>query len=217
MSSGAERHVDREREVARLRDEINRIERRPSRREGSVPCGRAAVDRLLGGGFARGAITELAGGPASGKTAVALALFAALGPAGLVAYVDGPGELYPPAAAALGVNLARLLVVRPAAGDGRQEPALAVLWAAEALLGSGAFAAVAVDALPVRGLRGADAVARRLQAAVEKGGTIGVWLAPLRAGLRVPAAARLELTAGQGGIVARRAERAGATGASDAA
>jgi len=216
MSAGAQHQLV----VARLRDEIRRLERRPARRDGSVPCGRAEVDHLLpGGGFPRGALTELAGGPASGKTAVALALFAALGPETLAAYVDGRGELYPPAAAALGVDLARLLVVRPAsAAGGRHEPALAVLWAAEALLGSGAFAAVAVDALPVRGLRGADAVARRLQSAVEKGGAIGVWLAPLRSGLRLPAAARLELAAAPGGIVARRVDRlAGAGGACDAA
>lgn len=222
MSAGPQRHLqdqDRQREVARLRDEIRRIERRPARRDGCVPCGQTEIDRLLpGGGFSQGALTELAGGPASGKTAVALALFAALGPGALAAYVDGHGELYPPAAAALGVDLARLLVIRPAAaGEGRQEPALAVLWAAEALLGSGAFAAVAVDALPLRGLRGADAVARRLQAAAEKGGTIGLWLAPLRSGLRLPVAARLELAAGSERIVARRVDRPAAVGACDAA
>jgi protein ImuA len=228
MSAGAERQLERQREVTRLRDEIRRIERRPARRGGSVPCGRAEIDALLpGGGFPRGALTELTGGPASGKTAVALALFAALGPGALVAYVDGRGELYPPAAVALGVDLARLLVVRPAAVPGprprddvraRQEPALAVLWAAEALLGAGAFAAVAIDALPVHGLRGADAVARRLQGAVEKGGTIGVWLAPPRSGFRVPAAARLELAAGRGGLAAHRVDHpARGAGACDAA
>jgi protein ImuA len=200
--------------VARLREEIRRIERRPARRDGVVPCGRAEIDALLpGGGFRRGALTELVGGPASGKAAAALALFAALGPEALLAWVDGPQELYPPAAAALGVDLARLLVVRPAAAGAspsRQEPALAVLWAAEALLGSGAFAAVAIDALPLRGLRGAEAAARRLQAAVEKGGAIGLWLSPDRSGLRLPAAARLELAPVRGAAGTRRVDRAAA-------
>src|SRR5512142_3232790 len=111
MSGTTERHLV----LAELRDAIRRIERRPARREGCVRCGRPEVDGALpGGGFPRGALTELAGGPASGKAAVALSLFAALGPEDLFAWVDGRGELYPPAAAALGVDLARLLLVRPA-------------------------------------------------------------------------------------------------------
>ncbi|HEY6004008.1 MAG TPA: hypothetical protein VIV57_14115 [Anaeromyxobacter sp.] len=77
MREGPERHLF----IAKLRDEIRRIERRPARREGCVPCGLAGVDAVLpGGGFPRGALAELAGGPASGKTAVALAVFAALWP-----------------------------------------------------------------------------------------------------------------------------------------
>jgi protein ImuA len=213
MSGPTDRHLV----VAQLRDQIRRIERRPARREGSIPCGRPEVDSVLpGGGFPRGALSELSGGPASGKTAVALALFAALGPEDLFAWVDARGELYPPAAAALGVDLARLLVVRPGAGmapgrgqeagarGGADRAALAALWAAEALLGSGAFAAVAIDAPTARLARGADQVARRLQAAAEKGGAVGLWLASPGVGVRVPAAVRLELSAGKGGVVARR-------------
>ena len=206
MSAGAERHQV----VARLREEIRRIERRPARRDGSIACGRADIDALLpDGGFRRGALTELAGGPASGKTAIALALFAALGPGDLAAYVDGRGELYPPAAAALGVDLARLLVVRTpprVMGEGpARDPALATLWAAEALLASGAFAVVAVDVPVARPVRGADAAARRLQAAAEKGGAVGLWLAGRGAtGLHVPAAVRLELSVEDGRIVGHR-------------
>jgi protein ImuA len=194
--------------IARLREEIRRIERAPGRRVGTVPCRQAEIDALLGGGFRRGAITELVGGPASGKTAIVLALFAALGPEELAAYVDGRGQLYPPAAEELGVDLARLLVVRPASrrdGWAASDPALAALWAAEALLGSGAFAAVAVDAPPARALRGAEAVSRRLQAAAEKGGAVGLWLSdPGRASFRVPAAARLEVARAGGRIVGAR-------------
>jgi protein ImuA len=220
---GTERHLV----LAQLRDEIRRIERRPARREGVVPCGISGVDAILaGGGFPRGALAELAGGRASGKTAVALAVFAALAPGELAAYVDGRGELYPPAAAERGVDLARLLVVRPfaaAGGGGRPEAeraravpggsgsrladaARAGLWAAEALLASGAFAAVAVDVPIPRALRGADAVARRLQAAAEKGGAVGLWLGAGN-GLRVPAAVRVELATEGDRIVARRASR----------
>jgi len=227
--------------LERLRDEIRRLERRPARREGTVPCGLPEVDAALGGGFRRGALTELAGGPASGKTAAALALVAALGPQDLTAWVDGPGELYPPAAAALGVDLGRLLLVRPGFPGGstfdpvhpersrrpggeveglrlrgppappsaarrgptsaaslHEDPWMAGLWAGEALLASGAFAAVVLD-VPISraGLRGAETMSKRLQAAVEKGGAIGVWLAPRGASLRLPAAARVELGVGR--------------------
>lgn len=211
MSAGAER----QRVVAQLRDEIRRIERRPSRREGVLACGRADIDELLpDGGFRRGALTELAGGPASGKTGIALALVAALGPGDLAAYVDGRGELYPPAVAALGVELARLLVVRPpprARVEGPdRDPALVALWAAEALLASGAFGAVVIDVALSRAVRGAEAAARRLQAAAEKGGAVGLWLTARGGpGLRVPAAVRLELSAEDGRIVGRRGQGPG--------
>ncbi len=231
--------------LARLREEIRRIEHRPARREGFVPCGLPGVDEALpGGGFPRGALAELSGGPASGKTAVALSLFAALGTEGLCAYVDGRGEIYPPAAAARGVDLSRLLVVRPGRvepprsrpgppslpheapprGDGngrrpRPRPWLPGLWAAELLLASGAFAAVAVDVPVPRAFTGADSAARRLQAAAERGGAVGLWLASGTGSFRVPAAVRLSLASEKGRIVARRAavEPAAAAGSLAAA
>jgi protein ImuA len=200
--------------VARLREEIRRIERRPGRREGVVPCGVATVDAVLpGGGFVRGALAELAGGPASGKTAVALSLVAGLGEEELFAWIDGRGELYPPAVAARGVDLGRLLMIRPPAVPGGAtapggEPAWrAALWASEAVLASGAFAAVVMDVPLPPAVPGADAVARRLQAAAEKGGGVGLWLAGVRGGLRLPGAVRIELATTGGRVSARRAPR----------
>jgi protein ImuA len=196
-----------------LREEIRRIERRPARRLERASSGRREIDALLpGGGFPRGALSELAGGPASGKTAVALATLAtAMGEDALGAFVDGRGELYPPAAAALGVDLERLLVVRPLAPrqGGSAEAARRALWAAEALLASGAFEVVAID-VPIEGSRGGapapagvDAMLRRLRAAAEKGGTVGLWLGAPE-GVRAPAAVRLELAAGGAGPEVRR-------------
>ncbi|HYQ81383.1 MAG TPA: hypothetical protein VEP68_07770 [Anaeromyxobacteraceae bacterium] len=190
--------------IDELRERIRRIERRPARREGFLPSGRPEVDALLpGGGLPRGALAHLAGGPASGKTLLALSTLAAAAvEGGLTAFVDGRGELYPPAAEAVGLDLRRLLVVRPKGAfpgaapgaRGRGEEALAGLWASEALLGSGAFAAVAVD-VPLRGLAPAraEAMLRRLAAAAEKGGSVGLWLGAPAPGCRVPAAVRLEL------------------------
>jgi protein ImuA len=200
--------------LAQLREEIRRIERRPGRRDGLVACGLAAVDAALpGGGFPRGALTELCGGPASGKTAAALSLLAALPAEDLFAWVDGRSELYPPSAAARGVDLARLLVVRPPLSPaglpppGGEAPWRAALWAAEALLASGAFAAVAVDAGAPRAAAGAEAIARRLQGAAERGGAVGLWLSTPPLGLRIAAAVRLEVRTEAGRIVARRMSR----------
>ncbi len=211
-----------------LREEIRRIERRPGvDRLAFARTGHPALDALLpGGGFPRGALTQLSGGEASGKTAVALrALAATMGDSGFAAYVDGRGELYPPAVAAHGVDLARLLIVRPLDGgqvtDGAARRAL---WAAEALLASGAFEGVVLD-VPLERLAsgstdrfaggetyrasrppraGIGAMLRRLQVAAEKGGTAGFWLgAP--GGFRIPAAVCLELSQGARGLEARRA------------
>jgi protein ImuA len=121
----------------------------------------------------------------------------------LAAYVDGSGELYPPAAAALGVDLGRLLIVRPPGGGAGFRLAL---WAAEALLGSGAFAAVAIDAPRARPFRGAEVALRRLTTAAEQGGAVGLWLSSPGAALRPPALVRLDLRVERGRIAARRAE-----------
>ena len=189
-----------------LRRQIHRIERRPARREGFLASGRPEVDALLPeGGFPRGALSALFGGPASGKTGVALsALREAQASGALAAFVDGRGELYPPAALALGVDLARLLIVRPARGPSRgardrdrdrgdRDAALPGLWAAEVLLASGAFAAVAID-VPLHDLPAsrAEAMLRRLRAAAEKGGAAALLLAA-PGGPAIPAALRLDL------------------------
>jgi protein ImuA len=173
------------------------MERRPSRREGLLACGRPDVEALLpGGGFPRGCLCALRGGPASGKTGVALAaLREAQREGGLAAFVDGRGELYPPAAQALGVDLSRLLVVRPERAGGRaaREAILPGLWAAEVLLGSGAFPAVAVD-VPLVGVTAsrAEPLLRRLRAAAEKGGAVALFLSG-PADPAIPAAVRVDL------------------------
>jgi len=195
-----------------LREEIRRIERRPQRCAQVVPSGIPAVDAALSlGGFPRGALSELAGGRASGKTALALrAIASALGEWRFAAFVDGRGELYPPAAQALGVDLDRLLIVRPApAGrQGGREEVRRALWAAEALLASGAFAVVAIDvALERPGCElvpaSLQAMLHRLGLAAERGGTVGLWLAPLD-GARIRAAVRLEVSGGADVVRVRR-------------
>jgi hypothetical protein len=98
------------------------------------------LDELLGpAGVPRGRLTEVLGGPSSGKTSVAFALLAACTSAGLLgAYVDPSGGFYAPAAAGAGILLPRLLVVRPPNADIARR-------ALDALVRCGACALVVFD------------------------------------------------------------------------
>lgn len=188
--------------VKALREEIRRLERKPATQPCFASSGRPDIDALLPGkGFPRGALSELMGGPGSGKTAVALSSLAiGMSEEGLGAFVDGRGELYPPAVASFGLDLNRLLIVRPSSGDpgcDGLEQTRRALWAAEALLASGAFPIVVMDVpLELARVRGApriDAMLQRLRSAAERGGSAGLWLGSSD-GLRIPAAVRIELS-----------------------
>lgn len=149
-----------------LREEIRRLQAAPpSGTPGVLTTGFAPLDQLLpGGGIPLGRVLELTGEKASGKTTLALmALARATSEGKLAAFVDASGELYPPAAEALGVDLSRLLIVRP------KDPSLTVR-ITSLLARSGAFAAVVADLAEDRALpRGP--VGRRLLDAAETGRT----------------------------------------------
>ena len=77
------------------------------------PTGISEIDALLDGGFPVGAITEMIGPEASGRTAVALSFLRHLVHAGRVcAWVDVSDSLSPESASAAGIDLARVLWVR---------------------------------------------------------------------------------------------------------
>jgi recombination protein RecA len=83
-----------------------------------VSCGVAEVDAALGGGFPIGAITELTGLDSSGRTTLALSTLAEITQRGeSCAYVDVSDAFDPLSAAALGVELQRLLWVRAGGND----------------------------------------------------------------------------------------------------
>jgi hypothetical protein len=86
-------------------------------------------------GYLRPNILELRGPDSCGKLGVALLWLAAASRGGLVAVVDQDGTFYPPAAAASGLDLERLVVVRP---PDRRAAAEAV----SLLLGSAGFDAI---------------------------------------------------------------------------
>jgi len=104
-----------------------------------VRTGIPELDAALGGGFPRGTIATLEGPPSSGRSALAARLLAAATRGGLGAIVGV--ELFPPALAAAGVQLERLLLVK--AG-----PPLEAARAADIVVRSGAFTVVAMPALP---------------------------------------------------------------------
>src|SRR5215210_5945233 len=64
-------------------------------------------------GYLRPNVLELSGPPSCGKLGLALLWLVAASQGGLIAVVDLAGTFYPPAAAACGLDLDRLVVVRP--------------------------------------------------------------------------------------------------------
>jgi len=176
--------------VACLRREVARLEGvRPLEDERSVSTGSPALDRLLpAGGLRRGTLVEYLT-PAAGSGAALLSLAAAretcregrafvvLDSVAGTLRVPSPSNgtrsvpttyIYPPAAAAWGIDLSAMLVIRPA----NEADAL---WALDQALRCPGVGAVwgACDRLDVRDFR-------RLQLAAECGGTLGLLLRPAR-------------------------------------
>jgi recombination protein RecA len=78
-----------------------------------APTGVTAVDELLGGGLPIGAITEMTGPESSGRTSLALSYIARVTHEDNVcAWIDVCDALHAESAAAVGVDLSRLLWVR---------------------------------------------------------------------------------------------------------
>ena len=132
------------------------------RRLRPLSTGIAEVDALVGGGFPRGALSEIHGPASSGRTGVLLGLLARTTRAGaLAALVDPLDRLDPASAAAAGADLGRLLWLRGSRGASEEPSARALADATAAvatLASSGLFDVVALD------LAGADRERRRLPA-----------------------------------------------------
>jgi cell division inhibitor SulA/protein ImuA len=153
-------------------------------------------DHLPGGGWPRHALTEiLLEHYGSGELKLLMPALARLSQsedtsaeAGWIAWIAPPFEPYPPALMQWGINLSRVLIVRP-----RQDAE--VLWAAEQALTSGNC--VAVLLWPERL---DDATSRRLQLAAEKGRSWAIAFRSLKA-KHQPTAAALRIgikNAGEG-------------------
>jgi hypothetical protein len=139
------------------------------------PTGVGSIDRLLGGGIARGRLIEVVGRAGSGRFSLALTALAAITSSGeSAALIDLGDALDPQNAAACGIDLERLLWVRP--------PHLrTALAAAESVVGAG-FPLVVVElgVPPVPGGRGAEAAWIRLARTAAERGLLVLVTAPYR-------------------------------------
>jgi len=153
--------------------------------------------QLTGGGWPKQALTEiLLDHYGTGELQLlmpALARLSQPGDAGQaedgwIAWIAPPFEPYPPALQQWGINLARILIVRP-------KQSQEILWAAEQALSSGNCAAVLLWSKSLD-----DAASRRLQLAAETGRSWAIAFRPLQA-LSQPSAAalRIRLEAGEQG------------------
>lgn len=159
-----------------------------------LASGYPELDRCLpGGGWPQQALTEiLIGQYGIGELRLLMPALARLGAGetdpGWIAWIDPPFQPYAPALQQYGIDLSRMLTVRP-----KDDSEL--LWSAEQALSSGTCAAVLLwpDTLD-------DQASRRLQLAAEKGHSWAIAFRPLSARQQPSAAAlRLELqSTGQG-------------------
>ena len=132
-------------------------ERRRAPEESRIATASQGFDRLLTGGLERGAMVELIGRRSSGRFSLVLtALAAATGAGEAAALIDLGDALDPQGAAAAGVELERLLWVRP-------RRLKEVLASAEAILASGMpLVVLDLGMPPVPGGRGVEASWLRL-------------------------------------------------------
>lgn len=169
--------------------------------EDTLPTGFAELDDLLpGGGWPRGALTEiLVERQGIGELRLLLpALARASEQSGWLAWVAPPHVPYAPALAAAGVRLQRLLVAKP-------QSAADAWWTAEQALRSGACSTV------LAWLKAPDErLMRRLQLGAESGRAWGVLFRSAHAAQqRSTAALRLRLEASSEGLSVHILKRRG--------
>lgn len=170
---------------------ITRASALPSRSSGtareSLSTGVGELDRLLSGGLPRGGFVEIVARRSSGRFSLALSVLASATSCGeTAALVDMGGHLDPQSAEDAGVDLTRLLWVRP-------EKLKHAVAAAEMLLTTG-FALVVVDlgVPPVRGRFVPDAAWVRLERAARDRGAALLLLSPYRVGATAEAVVALD-------------------------
>ncbi len=161
--------------VDRLAREVRQIETvgRQATHKATISCGCAALDHCLPDkGYAPGSVVEyLRAMPGCGASTLALtaAATAMRSTQGFVVVVDTQHDIYPPALASWGIDLEKVVLVRPQSDTD-------ALWAIDQSLRTPAVAAVVADLQ-----RMDDRAARRLQLAAEQGGGLALLVRPIAA------------------------------------
>ena len=153
----------------------------------SLATGVSELDHLLSGGLPRGGFVEIVARRSCGRFSLALSVLASATSCGeTAALVDVGGHLDPQSAEDAGVDLSRLLWVRP-------EKLKQAVAAAEMLLATG-FALVVVDlgVPPVRGRFVPDAAWVRLERAAREREAVLLLLSPYRVGATAEAVIALD-------------------------
>ena len=184
--------------IKKLRQKIRRTETASRNDDGTiVSSGSAAIDSLLpAGGYQRGTLVEWIADSGSGADFLSLttARQAALDGGALV-IVDSTEQFYPPAAAALGINLGNLILLRETAGETsshgpsshgqssqpqtKQLDADDFLWAIDQSLRCPAVAAVWGHLPKFENSLTRERWLRRFQLSAESSGCLGLFLQPL--------------------------------------
>ena len=178
--------------VKTLRQKIRRTETASRNDDGAiVSSGSPVIDSLLpAGGYHRGTIVEWIADPGSSADFLSLntARQAALDGGALVV-VDSAGQFYPPAAAALGINLGNLILLRETtAYDSRVNSPAApkqldaddFLWAIDQSLRCPAVAAVWGHLPEFENSLTRERWLRRFQLSAESSGCLGLFVQPLQ-------------------------------------
>ncbi len=181
-------------EKLKVADALGERPRAPAR-----ACDWPELDRVLPDGGLPHAVVEITCGhhAFAGATRVAVKAIAAAqhrSAGAWCAWIDASATLFAPGLARAGVDLARLLVVRPSP---TLLPRVVVMTAA-----SGAFDVVVVEAPGIGFGRRADKLVRKLALAAEQHGTTIVMLAPPHVDAW-PVALRLEVARTEDGIDVR--------------
>ncbi len=174
--------------IKQLQQKICRVETTSRNDDGTiVSSGSAAIDQMLpAGGYHRGTIIEWISNVGSSAEFLSLttAREAALDGGALVV-VDFEGHFYPPAAAAIGINLGNLIVLRPAGpcdeSDTRDLEPDDFLWAIDQSLRCSAVAAVWSKLPDFEDSQSGQRWLRRFQLSAESSGCLGLFVRPLSA------------------------------------
>jgi len=164
------------------------VSSRPLPVERLATTGVSELDETLGGGLARGHLSEIVGPPSSGRTSALCAVFAAATNRGeVVALIDTFDNFDPVSSHAAGVDLSRVLWVRGRQGAPRMASHCIdqAIKAAGLVLQTEQFGVVAVDLseAPVSALRRLPFTTwLRLARAIEGSETVGVVVGPTAMG-----------------------------------